>query len=178
MDTSRLTPEAAKRLCLDNHSYPASIGADMGLDLKLGDRPDYFVKLPRTPGRVRIRISSFRGVSPGAVHYYATIIGDGVQLCSEQGNGRIRIHGGAISEEWVNIHSKDPRYVPEIRMEVVRPLTQKEIDDDLQRWEHYDEGDMVMAFYTPDEALKAAMDIVAARFTGEWEKVVENDYYV
>lgn len=57
-----------------------------------------------------------------------------------------------------------------------RPVTKADKDKDPKRWEDYDIGDNTNAFDTAEEAEAIARAIVSARFSEEWEVIVNNPY--
>ena len=92
--------------CMDRYDYPQFFDINIGKDFKLETKPDYNAEV-REPRRVVIKISTYRGVSSGAIHYYAKIEADGIKICSNviERNGQIRkiYHGGYICDEYNNL---------------------------------------------------------------------------
>lgn len=163
-----------------DHGYlPDFFPVNIGDDFKLETRPELFVRIPN-PREVRINITSFRGISWDAVHYYAEIVADGIDRCHyEDYCGKKKLYGvsGYLGEEFNSL----PRHKRDIwggayRIEALRPVTQADIDKDPRRWEHYKPGDNTPAFDTAAEAEATARAIVAARFSEEWKLKVDNPY--
>jgi len=164
--------EEIMQCCMDRGDLPEFFDINIGKDFHLETRPEYFceIKQPRT---IRIEITSYRGVACGAMHYYARLIADGIYIYSyEKGSGgkvsKVS-HGGYVCEEF----SKLPRDKKAIwslcyEIEVMRILTQEEIDADPVRWEYYDAGYPTNAFYTKEEAIARAKEIIKARFDVDW----------
>lgn len=153
----------------DMGNYPDVFPVDFGKDIVLKTKPELVVKIME-PRRVRIVINSYMGICGWAVHYYATIEADGIVFIDTKRDCMV---GGYLGEEYKELCEK-LGYTPNspYRIEVVRSLKQEEIDKDSTRWEYYDAGDMVNAFYKAEDALKAAMDIAKVRFPG-WQVQVE-----
>lgn len=152
-----LTIKDAVDLSLDYGNLPDVIPVDYGLDLVLKTKPNCIVST-NNPRKVRIEISSYRGLAAGAIHYYAAIKADG-----------ITIHGGYICDEYAQICQKNRGKYDEVyTIEVMRKLTKEEIENDPIRWENYKPGDNTNAFYTKFEALKQAIEIVKLRFGKGW----------
>lgn len=169
-----LTIKDAVDLSLDSGNFPDIIPVDYGLDLVLKTKPEYKVKI-RTPRKINIDISTYRGISAGAIHYYAQINADGIIITEEREDGTVT-HGGYICEEFSQISRKQRgKYDGIYTIEVMRKLTQKEIEDDPIRWERYKPGDNTNAFYTKKEALEQAIQIAKLRFGKGWTLVLENE---
>lgn len=162
-----MTIKDAVNLSLDSGNFPDVIPVDYGLDLVLTTKPEYKVNI-RQPRKRHIDVSTFRGISVGAIHYYAQINADGIIITKER-DGETITYGGYICEEFSQICRKQRgKYDKIYKIEVMRKLTQKEIDDDPIRWEHYKPGDNTNAFYTKKEALEQAVEIAKLRFGKGW----------
>lgn len=61
-------------------------------------------------------------------------------------------------------------------LELTRPLTKEEIDEDPDRWKYYHEGDLTTCFETIEDVVALAKEVFKLRFTGEWEFYVESPY--
>lgn len=115
---------------------------------------------------VKLEITSFRGVSWNAIHYYGKLIADGIDFqCLDNPN--------VSTSNW-DAKKKSPfcqwRYTFELR----RPITQEEIDADPDRWEYYAPGSFTNGFDTKEEIIKLAKECFKMRFSGEWELWVED----
>lgn len=167
----RMTLDEAVKCCIDRNNYPAFFKIDVGRNFHLETKPDYYCEI-NDFRNVKIEITSFRGVSCGAQHYYAKIIADGIKIFSyEKGTGgKVRkvYHGGYVCDEYSKLLKNNPLWDLFYEIEVCRPLTQQEIDEDPERWEYYDAGQLTNAFYTKEEAIKQAKDIIKARFDVDW----------
>ena len=85
--------------CQDRHDYPAFFEIGIGKDFRLETMPEVLAEI-REPREVTIELSTFRGVSIGAIHYYAKIRADGIHLYEyrkgDDGNLRCMWHRLAI----------------------------------------------------------------------------------
>lgn len=174
-----LTLQKAVDLSFDCGRYPDFFPVNIGDDFKLESCPELFVKIPN-PREVRIAITSYRGISWNAVHYYATIDADGIKRCYYEdydGEKRLVSISGYLGEEFKSL-PKEKRDIwgGDYRIEVAREVAQKDIKKDPQRWEHYHPGDLTNAFNTAKEAEETALAIVAARFGKEWKVTIDNPY--
>lgn len=174
-----LTLQKAVDLSYDCGRYPDFFPVNIGDDFKLESRPELFVKIPN-PREVRIAITSYRGISWNAVHYYATIDADGIKRCYYEdydGEKRLVSVSGYLGDEFKSLpKEKQDIWGGDYRIEVAREVAQKDIKKDPQRWEHYNPGDRTNAFNTAEEAEQAARAIVSARFSEEWKVIVDNPY--
>ena len=167
--------------------YPDVFDKDAGLnDFHLDEHPDYFVETggykplldengePMRDERGRVikrrrivlRITSFRGVSFNAIHYYGKIEADGFNIVDGEGY----THSGYIGDEFKSWpKEKQDLYDHVYSIEIVRPVTQEEIDKDPERWKFYYAGAKTNGFETQQEIIDIAKKIVAIRFPEGWE---------
>ncbi|HJC17122.1 MAG TPA: hypothetical protein H9937_04050 [Candidatus Alistipes stercorigallinarum] len=170
--------QEAKKYSWDQGVYPLFFSSEVGCDFKLESHPDYFCVV-NSPRKVKIKISSFLGVCAEARHYYATIIADGIDICSfEQIGSDIRRinHGGYLGEEFENLPTyKRDLYSSFYRIDVCRTLSASDISKYPERWVGYYEGCMTPAFDTKFSAIRRAKAIVAARFSSAWKVEIEEE---
>lgn len=176
-----LTLQEAVDLSYDRGRYPDFFPVNIGDDFKLESCPELFVKIPN-PREVRIQITSFRGISWNAVHYYATIEADGINRLRYEdydgtGTKRPVSVSGYLGEEFNSLpREKRDIWGANYHIEAAREVTQEDIKNDPQRWEHYNSGDRTNAFNTAEEAEATARAIVSARFSEEWKVTIDNPY--
>lgn len=154
----------------DMGNYPDFFDVNIGKDFHLKTRPDLFVKI-NSPRTVKIEITTYRGISIGAEHYYASIIADGINICSKEirDNKECVIrHGGYICEEYSNALKENSIWKGIYSIDVLRTVTQEMIDANPTRWEHYEAGDKTNAFDTKESVIEVAKKITAARFSKDW----------
>jgi hypothetical protein len=92
-----LTNQEANDLSYDQGCYPDFFPIDIGNDFKLSDNPELFVQMPN-PRKICIEVTSYRGFCGGAVHYYAEIRADGIDICQRDDDGRLMRVGGYLGE--------------------------------------------------------------------------------
>ena len=115
--------------------------------------------------RVNINISSFYGLCGDATHYYATLYIDVNNVC---GNSFVAGYLGGI---------EIPNEYKTIEGEFVRPLTQKEKDEQPDRWGYwYQVGDLVNAFESLEELEGLIKNLKKKFSTKEWEIDIIRNY--
>lgn len=63
------------------------------------------------------------------------------------------------------------------KLELTRPLSKEEINEDPERWgDYYKEGDLTNCFETIEDVVALAKEVFRLRFAGEWEFYVESPY--
>lgn len=162
--------------CRDEHKLPDVIPSTHGVGITFKDEKgkEYTTILgySKTGAReLRARITSWRGISAGAIHYYGKIVcydlplkylGDDGKECVSSISGYFDRH--------------KPNECKGFDIEVVRELTQKEIDEDPRRWEYYSAGDITNCFETEEEVFNLMKEIFKKRFKGHWEMEIEDSY--
>ena len=101
---------------------------------------------------LRIETTSFRGVCPGAVHYYCCIKFDGLSLV--QGNSYI---SGATGVD-------EGRIFGMRTMDVYRPVTEEDLADKYADWTGCRVGEMTHRWYDTKNAIECAKRIIELRF--------------
>ena len=113
---------------------------------------------------MNIEIRSFRGLCGGAIHYYATLYINVSNVCD---NSSVSGYLGGI---------EIPNEYQTIKGEFVRPLTQKEIDEQPDRWYWYQAGDLVNAFESLEE-LEGLIKNFNKKFSSkEWKVEIRRSY--
>jgi hypothetical protein len=160
--------EFIKEHCRDYGTYPMVFDKNIGLDITIPNHPELKVAPPREYKAV-IKITTFRGTCYEAVHYYGDIEASGPHLTIQEEDGSVMSIGGYVCEEYQKM-SRDKKALIDgrYRIEILRGVTQKEIDDDPDRWYGYDPGDSTNAFYSKSEIFAIAKKIIEYRFPG-WE---------
>ena len=115
---------------------------------------------------VKLEITSFSGVSWGAMHYYGKLIADGI-------NFQCIADPKTTTSNW-EAEKKSPLYQWQYEFELQRPATSEEIERDPDRWHGYDPGDFTQSFDTKEEIIALAKVCFKMRFKGEWELWVED----
>lgn len=111
-----------------------------------------------------LKISSFRGISSDAIHYYGKIEIEGIiESYIGEGQHSAMTHG---------------KYEPLIdyyyNIELKRIIYQKEIDEDPKRYEYLDADDYTQRFNSISDLIDLYKKISEIRFSGDnWEFFVE-----
>lgn len=82
-----------------------------------------------SPRTVTLDVTTYRGVSCNAVHYYGNITIEGVSFSPED---RPNIY--TMCKETYEAEEKNPLAAGFYRIELVRPVTSEEIEEDSSRW--------------------------------------------
>lgn len=114
---------------------------------------------------INIEISSFCGLCGGAIHYYATLYINVSNVCD---NSSVSGYLGGI---------EIPNEYQTIKGEFIRPLTQKEIDEQPRRWDFpYQAGDLVNAFESLEE-IESLIKKLKKKFSSkEWKVEIKRSY--
>lgn len=114
---------------------------------------------------VNIEIRSFRGLCGGAIHYYATLYINVDNVCD---NSSVSGYLGGI---------EIPNEYQTIKGEFVRPLTQKEIDEQPRRWDFpYQAGDLVNAFESLQEIESLIKNLKKKFSSKDWKVEIRRSY--
>ena len=114
---------------------------------------------------VNIEIRSFAGLCGGAIHYYATLYINVSNVCD---NSSVSGYLGGI---------EIPDEYQTIKGEFVRPLTQKEKDNQPDRWGYgYQVGGLVNAFESLQE-IESLIKKLKKKFpSDEWKVEIRHSY--
>lgn len=110
--------------CWDRKDYPEVFRDDAGLDISI---PGFITRgswiRNNSPRTVTLDVTTYRGVSWNAVHYYGNIIIDGVSFSPEDSPNTY-----TMCTETYEAEEKNPLAAGFYRIELVRPVTSEEID--------------------------------------------------
>lgn len=156
--------------CWDRKDYPEVFRDDAGLDISI---PGFITRgswiRNNSPRTVTLDVTTYRGVSWNAVHYYGNIIIDGVSFSPEDSPNTY-----TMCTETYEAEEKNPLAAGFYRIELVRPVTSEEIEKDSSRWNGYKVGDKTNAFYSPEDVIAIAKEVCKARFLGNQKlKIVD-----
>lgn len=163
----------------DENAYPDIFPEDYGMDFHSEDNPEWYAKKV-DPCKITLRITSYRGISIGAVHFYGRIEINHLNIVHKNESGREVRHCGYL-DDYVNSLPKNVKaaYSSHYDIEIIRVLTEEIINSDKERWDHYWPGCATDAFDTPEEIIDIAKKIVAARVP--WFNMddlkIDRDYY-
>lgn len=159
-----------------NYSYdfPLIIDDKAGLDYQ-DDKTkaiphNFYISGKKSKKRVvKLEITSFRGISWNAIHYYGKLKADGIEFqCLDKPNTTI--------SNW-DAEKKNPLYQWTYDFDLMRPVTQKEINENPDRWEGYyvEDNSFTPSFETKEEIISLAIECFKLRFSGDWELWVEDN---
>ena len=154
------------------YNYPDIFTDNCGLDIVLHDKGLHAVKSwgyskSNQKRRATIKITTFKGISFNAIHYYGKINIQGVNM---ERNGK-------PGNSTMIFDNTIPLAHYSYELELKRPISQNEIDEDPERWgDYYEANDMTNCFETIEEVVPLAKDVFRLRFAGEWEFYVESPY--
>lgn len=114
--------------------------------------------------RLIVETTSFRGMCPGAVHYYCQIQFHGPRL--------VRVSDGCcgFGPSW----PKTGRIFGHRTLDVNRPVTAEDLADKYVDWTGYKIGDMTNRWYDTKNAIECAKRIIELRFRNYGEVEVED----
>lgn len=114
---------------------------------------------------MNIEISSFCGLCGDAIHYYAKLY---IKVSNVCGNSSVSGYLGGI---------EIPNEYQTIKGEFVRPLTQKEIDKQPDRWGYwYQAGDLVNAFESLEDIESLIKNLKKKFSSKEWKVEIRRNY--
>lgn len=153
----------------EKYKYPDVFSENCGLDIVFPEKKLHAVKQwgRRENNRLRrvtLRITTFRGMSFNAIHYYGQIVIQGVDIEYIECPGRTTM----VFDD--NIPLAHYSY----NLELKRPVTQAEIVKHPDRWEYYHVGDLTNCFETIEDVIALARDVFRLRFSGDWEFYVDS----
>lgn len=122
--------------------------------------------------RATIEISSFRGVSIGAIHYYGILSVQGVHLVYDD-------NPNCSTNDW-DCEKQYPLSNYRYKLQLTRPITEEEIAIDeelgshLARFPYQQAGDLTTCWNSEEEIIEFAKEVFKARCVGKWELYVKH----
>ncbi len=161
----------AIKYCWDRKDYPEVFKDDAGLDISI---PGFITTglwiRKNSPRTVTLNITTYRGTSWNAIHYYGSIMVEGIYFSPED-----RPDTYTMCKETYEAENKNPLAAMSYKIELVRPITSEEIEKADSRWDGYKAGDDTNAFNSPEDILALAKEICKARFLGNWKLIIIDD---
>lgn len=114
---------------------------------------------------VTLKVSTWRGISGGAVHYYGKLEFHSVDFAREGSDSRLSSCGYGV-----------PDYLESGKFELTRPVTQAEIDANPKMWEAYHDGDKTDRFDKVQEVIDRGTEIFDKWFENGWLLVLEKTW--
>lgn len=155
--------------CRDKEAYPAvfTITDGIGIRTEKTESRGEMVSVKSWEGKrkVCLDITTWRGTSMNAIHYYGKITIDGVnmQYVNEpnvMGSCDIKKYGALCAYQY--------------KTELLHELTAEEIEDDPERWSDYDAGSFTNGFESLEDLIETFKEVAKVRFCGEgWEFLVD-----
>jgi len=131
------------------------------------------------PRKAKLDITSWRGISIGATHYYGKIYFYSLShKLITVGPEEKRFHKpGDIMSTTGRGDDRKPKQMSSLRIHITRKLTKKEISERPDRWEAYSVGDHTDCFNSEGEVTRAAKRVFGKVFGKGWVLVVSEDVY-
>lgn len=149
--------------CWDRRDYPEII-SDAGLDISI---PRFITRGPwkehNRPRRITLNVTTYIGTSWNAVHYYGNLDIEGISFSQEDSPNTM-----TMCSETYDAEEKNPLAGGMYHIELVRPVTREEIEEDNSRWWGYEIGSDTNAFHSPEDVIALAKEVCKARFKGNW----------
>lgn len=141
---------------------PTNIGC--GVKLKKGNEILYTDEKPnkRWNGRAILNITSWRGISPDAIHYYGAIEFYAPDVHPEG-------EPNSSTSCWLPIFSKS-------EIQITRILEQWEIDKYPYNYADWDAGSDYRGFYTPEDVIEKGREVFNDLFASDWKLEIDKQY--
>lgn len=110
---------------------------------------------------VTLNVTTYIGTSWNAVHYYGNLDIEGISFSQEDSPNTM-----TMCSETYNAEEKNPLAGGMYHIELVRPVTREEIEEDNSRWWGYEIGSNTNAFHSPEDVIALAKEVCKARFKG------------
>lgn len=158
--------------CRDFGTYPLVFSKETGMDIVIPNHPEFVIRPPHDY-ELRIELTTWRGISIDAIHFYASIKANSPHVSMLDDRGNWVYVGGYLCEEWGRMPREKKDLLSEFHIEAVRPLPLEEINGDPIRWDGYYEGCLVNSFNSKEAALAVATQIARLRFP-DWKVIIED----
>lgn len=156
--------------CEHDIEYPDIIDSNSGLyetvELNAIGIPSWNRMNPNKKRNAFLQITSYRGISSEAIHFYGKIIVDGVYVATLDNMEKPR--NLSYDEE-----KNHPLYNYKYDFIIKRSITIEEIESNPEKWYNYNVGDFTQRYNTLTELISDAKEIFKLRFTGDWNFFVK-----
>lgn len=144
---------------------PDVISVDYGVGLKFkDDKGKEYITIKDEKREVIFRISTYRGISVGAIHYYGRLVVYDLSLKHENGISNI---GGSFDKF-------KPKEAKGFDIEIQRKITEKELKDYPDRFKGYRVGSSTSCFYTKKSLIEAGKKVFKRKFEEGWELCIDD----
>lgn len=166
--------EIVKRSQSERYEYPDIFNDDCGLDLtgyngQFHAVPSWGHRKTNTLRRITLEITTYRGISANAIHYYGKLEVQGVSMTYNKAGYD---YDRSAESEW---ERKNPYSQYFYTLNLMRPVTQADLDADKNarcpadvHFEWAEVGDLTGRWNTIDELVEFATQVVKVRFKGKW----------
>lgn len=155
-------------LCSSNEkvNYPDIFTEDCGLDIfnpskKTHAIPSWGANMRYKIRRVIIEISTYRGISFNAKHYYGKLIVDGVHMEYDDTPGKSNMDFAFEKEEPLSGYKYD--------LFLKRRITKEDIEKYPDDFGDYEIKDLTNRFNSKQEIIDLALKVFKHRFIGNWD---------
>lgn len=172
--------EIVNRSISERYTYPDIFTDDIGLDSIIPGKPlhaipSWGMRSSNMIRRVTLRISTFRGISCNAIHYYGTLDIQGVYM---------EVNGESGHSQSSYVWERDfPLSSDSYTLKLMRPITQEDKDADKKayceadvRFKYQEVGDLTERFNSIEELIDFAKIVFKNRFKGKWEFYIESPF--
>lgn len=111
---------------------------------------------------ITLEISSYRGISWNAIHYYGSLHINGISFSQED-----NLNTYTMCKETYEAERKNPLAAGVYYVELVRPITREEIEKDKSRWNGYEVGD-----YNVQKICSVAASMATYSFNRKFSEIV------
>ena len=162
--------EAVNRSQSEHNTYPDIIDSSAGLyeipELNVVGIPTWDRRKNSAKRKAVLKITTFRGISSNATHFYGTLEVDGVYNAT--------LDNIEMSRSLTTEQQKDhPFYNYKYNLKILRPITKEEIKLNPDRTYCYTEGDLIRNFNSIKSLIDDTIKIFKLRFTGDWRFIVQ-----
>lgn len=165
-----MTLEESILRCEQDFNYPDIIDSNAGLyetvELNAVGIPSWNLNNPTKKRIAVLQITTYRGISSDAMHFYAKIIADGVYVATLDNLKKPR--NLTYAEE-----ANHPLYNYKYNFVVQRPITIDDINSDPKKWVAYNVGDLTQRYNSLVELISDVKEIFKLRFVGDWDFFVK-----
>lgn len=169
--------EIVKRSQPERYVLPDIINSDYGLiDLsKFGMQtiPQWGKRKSNPSRRATLKISTFRGISSNAIHYYGTMELQGIFISTAEDKGKPAHNTMAVENKFF------PQLEYSHTLKLRRPVTEEDKKADKEakceadiRFDYYEVGDLTDRFDKIWDLVSFAKIVFDARLKGSWELFV------
>ncbi len=158
--------------CSANKVLPYLFNSATGIGLVVtnSEGVEYTVTNRQKTREAQLQVSTWRGISSNAVHYYGKIKVSDLALEFDNNGRRCNTF---ICNEFLK---HEILGTLEFEIELKRKLTKRDFELHPNRFQSYEVGDYVNCFNTSDEVVTLGTKIFLERFVGDWTLFIKRNY--